>query len=219
MARLSDSRSSRPRPPRAWEVMRHYCGNSSGRGCGATAFHYLSFCLGFHSGACVADRGGTDRGNPQENPMRSAAPELEWGTKDNLPDSFKIAGIPVDGKPVPGPAAGRRLDDSKFMPRREAVFIPAGAKSIRLTLWSGAPDTTGLIAIDGDEKPGAGTRRCRSFVRCTSGRPSRTTAPASRATCTTTLAPASPSSPSTPRPSAGTWRKIRKRPFKQDQAA
>lgn len=52
--------------------------------------------------------------------------------------------------PASGSSAGweTSLDDSKFTPRREAVFIPAGAKSIRLTLSSGAPDTTGLIAID-----------------------------------------------------------------------
>ena len=40
------------------------------------------------------------------------------------------------------------LDDSDYVPRTEAVFVPAGANSIRLTLSSGAPDTTGLLAID-----------------------------------------------------------------------
>jgi signal transduction histidine kinase len=52
--------------------------------------------------------------------------------------------------PASGFSAGweTSLDDSKFTPRREAVFVPAGAKSIRLTLSSGAPDTTGLMAID-----------------------------------------------------------------------
>lgn len=52
--------------------------------------------------------------------------------------------------PASGSSAGweTSLDDSTFTPRREAVFVPAGAKSIRLTLSSGAPDTTGLMAID-----------------------------------------------------------------------
>ncbi len=40
------------------------------------------------------------------------------------------------------------LDDSRYTPRQEAVFVPAGAQSFRLTLSSGSADTTGFMAID-----------------------------------------------------------------------
>ena len=40
------------------------------------------------------------------------------------------------------------LEEAAMVPRREPIFIPQGAKSLRLTLSSGSPDTTGLFEID-----------------------------------------------------------------------
>jgi signal transduction histidine kinase len=40
------------------------------------------------------------------------------------------------------------LDDSRYTPRQEAVFVPSRARAIRLTLSSGSPDTTGFMAIN-----------------------------------------------------------------------
>lgn len=52
------------------------------------------------------------------------------------------------------PALGRSLDwetsleDSAMTHRREPIYIPGGAKSLRLILSSGSPDTTGFFEID-----------------------------------------------------------------------
>ena len=39
-------------------------------------------------------------------------------------------------------------DDSAFNPRREPILLPGGSRSLRVTMDSGAPDTTGQFVID-----------------------------------------------------------------------
>ena len=52
------------------------------------------------------------------------------------------------------PAVGRSSgwettpEDSTMTPRSEPVYLPAGTKSLRISLSSGSPDTTGLMVID-----------------------------------------------------------------------
>lgn len=49
-----------------------------------------------------------------------------------------------------GSSAGwnNRLEESAFTQRHEPLFLPAGAETLRVTLGSGSPDTTGSFAID-----------------------------------------------------------------------
>lgn len=66
-------------------------------------------------------------------------------TLDASGDVLARAEFPAVGS---SPGWETTLDDSKFTARREAVFVPTGARTLRLTLSSGAPDITGLLAID-----------------------------------------------------------------------
>jgi signal transduction histidine kinase len=58
---------------------------------------------------------------------------------------ISLVQLPVIGA-SPGWVTG--FEDSTMTPRSEPVYIPASGRSIRITVSSGADDTTGLFAID-----------------------------------------------------------------------
>lgn len=112
-----------------------------------SGLHRLDFDFGFSPGQLDADvklrcqlEGIDERWQETERGMSLVCQALDAGNQVISQSVFSAIGR-SDGWET-------TLDDSKMTRRVEPVYLPAEAVALRLSLSSGSPDTTGLLAVD-----------------------------------------------------------------------
>ncbi len=122
-----------------------------------SGLHRLDFDFGFHPTQpgdqvkmrCLLDGAG-ERWRETELGMTLAFQALDAGGRVISQSRFQAVGHSAGWE--------TSLEESAMTRRSEPVFIPAGARKLKISLTSGAPDTTGFFAIDDIALHTPGTR-------------------------------------------------------------